>query len=375
MSLPFLGEDASATRWICIQETSTEPAPIVSRRDTSREYSGKLYRPPYTEGFIPRLLDQEKKPHEIIVFGDKRYFAPFDKKASISQRVRVVGGVIKTRCSTFPCKSDQSLSSIVLVAVNPLDEDLAGVKEIADLKDEVDWEEAVAFMRNSDGDFYIGKKYHPAWRIRGEIPAKQALQMALKKGHLFTFKELKTMQPACHRLYDYLWKSFQKIKMDEKKEQETHFSDFFGDFYETYHRRMNICTKYVSFSNIVDNPKRHWFFTGIDLFFKLEKLGLSYSCAKRAWVKKQTDKNLSARYSKCTKGQIERSFTNGISVLRSLSLTKQNHYRYISYDEGAGASNQKLYSWIFVSNLQLSCSSNRRIQSVFPYDIVFEDYF
>ena len=162
--------------------------PYCSRRDTSKKYSGKLYRPPYTEGFIPRLLDQEKKPHEIIVFGDKKYFAPFDKKASISQRVRVIGGVIKTRCSTFPCKSDQSISSILLVAVNPLDEDLKEVKEIEDLKDEVDWEEAVAFMRNSDGDFYIGKKYHPAWRIKGEIPAKQALQMALKKGHLLHLK-------------------------------------------------------------------------------------------------------------------------------------------------------------------------------------------
>ena len=40
-------------------------------------YSWKIYLPPFTVGFVPRMLDQLGKPQKVIVFGQAESFQKF----------------------------------------------------------------------------------------------------------------------------------------------------------------------------------------------------------------------------------------------------------------------------------------------------------
>ena len=350
-----------------------------SRDDMAKKYERSLYRPPYTEGFVPRLLDQTGMPQQIVVFGDKNYLRPFDKTTDQSQRVQVVGGVLKQHCKSYPCREKDWHSSIVLVAINSMDEDLQNVRDLKGLKAVVDWDHALAFIGNSDGHHYIGGKFHQAVRVKGIFKAKSALQSALGQGHLFTFKEMKSIQSGCLRLYDYLWDSAELIRKKGKKSKKLpHFARFFGDFYESYHRRMATCLKYVRYSNINHHVKRHWFFVFVDMFYKLHQLDYIYLCEKQVWIAKTKAPRTGKRadlYKKCTNKQLSIGMERGLALLGRLHRNRREHYRYLTYDEGAAGSNQKLYSWVYSSGKQLQCEDDReKDPTVFPKGVYWQDY-
>ena len=159
-----------------------------SRDDMAGKYSGSLYRPPYTEGFVPRLLDQMGMPQQIVVFGDKYHLISFDKTVDRSQRVRVVGGILKEYCQRHPCRDKSWRSATVLIAVNPMDKDFQNVREIKDLKEVVDWDHALAFMSNSEGHHHFGESSTRQYESKGSFrprppwnrPSLKAIFLPLK---------------------------------------------------------------------------------------------------------------------------------------------------------------------------------------------------
>jgi inorganic pyrophosphatase len=393
-----------------------------SQKDVWKKYSGDLDRPPYTEGFVPRLLDQLGTPQKIIVFGKTRYFTDFQLTPTRSQRVRVVGAVLQQYCESYPCRGKNKwLSRMVLVAVNQNDPKFKKISHINQLKKKVDWNYIKAYIQNSDGRHISSRDDLPAYRVVGNVGPKEALVNSLKTGHLFKFEEMKSLRDNCQKLYDFLWTSaesvrkdkydFKKLKKSERNEvaakteifsgnvisAETksvskekiieeerklqNFSTYFKAFHKNYKKRFLTCQKFVRDTSINANPRRLWYFSYLLSFLNAEDLGHIYSCSRQAWVENPMQVSGKRMYStdrhlrNCTSRELDRAFDMSVTLFAGLSRAFQPHYRFIEYDEGAGASHQKIYSWVYNSGDGYSCDKKRyKNLSIFPRDINWESF-
>lgn len=391
-----------------------------------------LHRPPVTFGFIPRLLDQTGVPQKIIVLGRGRYFNEFSKQADFTQTARVVGGSLHQYCDQYPCETrERWLSSLVLIAVNPKDPELAEINNMTQLKKVVNWQDVVAFMENSFGRNLTGANDQPAYRFLGEVPADKALEYALEKGHLFNFEELKTMRRSCHGLYDFFWQSSELVRdqtqkkqsldntaleqyekfereraqtpeymfkdtraIKEKEKEEllsqspvpknalTNYALFLDYFIQTYGRQMKACTKFVRHTNLSLDRRRHWYFAQVQAFIQLEELGYVFNCNRQAWVENFRKTDGSRLYDPrrelrlCTPSQLDRAFDTSITMLSGIRNSFRPHYRFIEYDESGGGSHQQVYSWVFDNGKRLSCDRERSYQTpIFPSDITWEPFY
>ncbi|WP_417336675.1 hypothetical protein [Halobacteriovorax marinus] len=398
---------------------------FCDQKDVWKKYSGTLSRPPYSEGFIPRLLDQLGTQQKIIVFGKKRYFQKFEITPTKSQRVRVVGGVLLQYCATYPCKGfNRWQSRLLLIGVNPMDPTLSKVRSINHLKTLVDWDEASAFMQNSNGRKLSGSEPMPSYRIIGNIGPKEAFKIALDKGHLFKFKEMKTIRNSCHSLYDYIWKTITAIRnhdkikagkakatsrtrqkivaksdtfsgnvidaernevpteqVEQKALEISDFSIFFKHFYVKYKDRYKTCQKFVRDTSINTNKERMWFFSYLTSFFNTEDSGYIYSCSRKAWMKNPMTSagtrlySFNKRMKSCTTSELDMAFDMSINIQSGLSSSFQDHYRFIQYDHGGGGSHQKIYSWVRDKGDGYVCDQERRRElSIFPQDITWKNF-
>lgn len=388
---------------------------VCSQKDVWDKYSGSLDRPPYSEGFVPRLLDQLGTPQKIIVFGKSRYFTDFQLTPSRSQRVRVVGAVLQQYCASYPCRGkDRWLSRLVLVAVNSNDPTFKKVTHINQLKKKVDWNYIKAYIQNSDGRHISSNESTPAYRVTGNVGPKEALVNSLKTGHLFKFAEMKSLRSNCQKLYDFLWTSSESVRKDkfdfDKKEVRTtvhakteifsgnvinqeakhlverdeslkDFSVYFRAFHKKYKKRFLTCQKFVRDTSINSNPRRMWYFSYLTSFLQAENLGHIYSCSRQAWIENPMQvsgkRMLSGKnhLKNCTSRELDRAFDMTVTLFAGLSRSFQPHYRFIEYDDGTGASHQKMYSWVYSSGDGYSCDKNRyKKLSIFPRDINWESF-
>ncbi len=398
---------------------------FCSQEDVWKKYPGTIDRPPYSEGIVPRLLDQLGSPQKVIVFGQSRYFQEFEIAPTRSQRIRIVGGVLLQYCNSYPCRGfNKWQSRILLVAVSPTDPKLKKVNNINQLKKVIDWDESVAFIQNSNGRKLSGGTPTPSYRITGNIGPKEAFKIALTKGHLFNFDEMKTVRNSCQALYDYTWKTVQAIKayeesgklakdMPEKnktkvvvkrdtftgnvvsaerleersakvKERELEikdFSHFFKHFYSKYKDRYKTCQQFVRDTSINSDKERMWFFSYLTSFFNTEETGYIYSCSRTAWVKNPVTSSGKRMYSfkdsikNCTTRELNSAFDMSINIQAGLSGSFQDHFRFIEYDHGNGASHQKLYSWVRDLGDGYVCDKDRRQKlSIFPQDVNWSNF-
>lgn len=395
---------------------------FCKQEDVWKKYSDDLKSPPYSEGVVPRLLDSTGKAQKIIVFGKKRYFQPFQKRVTRSQRVRIVGGVLKQYCFKYPCRgANKWISKLLLVAVNPNDPRFTKVTHINQLKKKVDWEYVKAFLENADGRKVGDSSESPSYRIVGNIGPRESIVNAFSKGRLFKFTEMRTMRKSCHKLYDYLWHNVQTVrkkkitkKLGKKKEARTiwdkkevfsgnvlkderpeiskkkvkvsdvntdDFSHFFKYFYNKYRKRYQTCQKFVRDTSINANPERMWLFSYLSSFLNTEKIGYIYSCSRRTWIENPmliSGKRmypLGKHLNNCTTYELDRAFDMSVTVQTGLSRSLKEHYRYIEYDEGSGGSHQKIYSWIHSYGDTYKCDSARQASlSVFPRDIIWKNF-
>lgn len=398
---------------------------FCDQEDVWKKYSGNIYRPPFSEGFVPRLLDQLGTPQRVIVFGKRRYFQEYEISPTRSQRIRLVGGVLLQYCNTYPCRGyNKWQSRLLLIGVNPLDPDFKQVKNFNQLKKVVNWNEATAFIQNSNGRKLSGSEPRPSYRIVGNIGPKQSFQIALDKGHLFQFKEMQTVRKSCHALYDHIWNNAKAIrgyqehlknpktlkpinrkkvivkpdafsgnvvsaevlsdipnKVRQKELEIKDFSIFFKNFYSKYKDRYKTCQQFVRDTSINSDKERMWFFSYLTSFFNTEDSGYIYSCSRQAWVKNPINTSGKRLYSfkkrlrNCTAKEIDAAFDSSINIQAGLSSSLQEHFRFIQYDHGDGGSHQKLYSWVHDLGDGYVCDKDRRAKlPTFPQDITWKNF-
>ena len=377
------------------------------QKDVWKSTDGIVNRPPYTTGFVPRLLDSLGAPQKIIVFGNAKIYQKYVGNLKNSHRVRVIGGLIQQHCDNFPCYSREKWSSrLVLVAVDPSHYNYSKVFNFYDLKKRVDWEHVKTFLQNGEGRSLEQGKERPYIRIIDEIEGRESLKYAIEKGHLFKYDSMMSMRDGCHELYDYLWNAVlrikaitkklndkkwfeEKVKKDLREEKrrtkivtkqlkkarikllqrqlislsKRTFVDFFIDFYDNFSDRFRTCSKYVSASNIKNDLKRHWFFAYLQAFFHAEELGYVYMCNKNHWFENYLTGsghwvlNTRDELMKCSSEELQEAFGKTGRLFRMLMNQRGiNYYRYITYDYHDGT-HQKLYSWIKVSGKALSCKT------------------
>lgn len=397
--------------------------------DVWQKFATELFTPPYSEAVVPRVIDQLGFPQKVIVFGDEKYFFDYTTEALNSYRVRIVGGVIEQYCAIYPCDiTDKWLSRMIMIAVNPDDPNLKQVRTIGQLKERIDWEEAIAFMQNGDGRAYADKKELPAYRVVGEIDSKKAMLYTLTKGHLFSFDELQAVRNNCFNLYDYIWKSVSFIRTGKQvtKEQlisdfkmeankklvelyESHvvkeevrdtkiqntvvksvdlnnFAGFFKHFYSKYGKSFNLCRRFVTHSNLKENTERHWFFVQLSMFMELIKQDFIYKCDKRGWVKniRKVDGTLNldpeVEFKNCSTTDLDYAFDAATIIMTNLRKSVTfSHSEYIEYDNGDGGTHELLNSLVFKRGKKLSCDKENfpgreEIRPIIPTDIRWNDF-
>ncbi len=403
------------------------------QEDVWKKYSGDIKRPNYSIGFVPRLLDQLGAPQKVIIFGKKRYFPKSKMMATHSQRVRVVGGFVKQLCKNYPCQARENwLSKLVLVAVNANDPEFSNVFRLEELKHKVKWDYVKAFVENGDGRT-IGQSFDlPAYRMVGNIGAKESLAFAVKKGHLFKYKSLNKMRRSCHKLYDHIWNSVKelrhqkseadklytikkkKLNVSSKEDKENvklpsfllrtnvlqgdsvrkseaplkknirnkSFAHFMKNFSERYKDRFKTCQKFVRASSINENVERHWFFVLFSGYFAMESLNFVYHCPSRAWIENPRLSGGKFKYDpvreihRCSTEDLDAAFDSAVTVLTGRRRSNLEHYTYVQYDDNQGGSHQKLYSWIYDSGKRLSCGVKKEDDNdeIFPHDVYWQAF-
>jgi len=399
--------------------------------DVWKTYQQKIEKPPYAEGFIPRLMDQFGRPMRVYVFGEKPYFVEEKKDVAYSQRARIVGGVVQQYCHSYPCAGREKwLSTMVMIGVVPFDPSMKDVASLDDLKKKVDWNEVKAFMENGYGRKLGPPRDEPVYRIISEVNSESAWKFGFEKGHLFTMPEMNTIRSSCYKLYDSIWIGAQRARtvteqsilkkedfvkrakeieelrneftrmtviqdsyrsgeeekfdlIDKVEKKEMKFGDFFKTVYFEYGSRLKTCFEYVRPANITISPERHWFFTYLESFINLDQLGSFYMCSRKAWVENPIINNGKRTYNKkmlknCTGSELDLSFDSSITYLTGLKRSNREHYRYIEDDIGIGGSHQKIQAWVYHDGKSLSCDDKFKKASeplLFPDDIRWNPFY
>lgn len=396
---------------------------FCEQNDIWEKYDGEINRPPFAQGIVPRLLDQTGSPQEIWVFGDERKL-PFNKEeiAVESVRSRVVGGVVLKYCEHYPCRtSEEWLSRLILVGVNPFHPNLGAVKTLAELKSKVDWKYVMAFAENGFGRNVVGSLEEPTYKVGGQIDNEAVVEFAFNNGHEFDMDEMNTLRRNCFRLYDYLWngqlkarkfseeqkpandkaalefqrraeamkqvKSFRlatviststerDIDEDEKKDEDLSFHAFYDKFLDKYGDRLKTCFDFVRPSNIQEDRDRAWFFSFIQNWINLEKLGYHYSCARRSWMEnpfigKGKRKFENRDLQRCSARDLDIGFDQGVTLMSGLYNSSRQHYRFIEYDSRIGGTHQLVFNWVFENGKKFGCDARKLEEkgTIFPEDI------
>jgi len=400
--------------------------------DIWESYTEKIERPNFAQGIVARLLDSTSRPQKIWVFGSEdRFFSAKEEERDQSQRARVVGGVVLQFCQKYPCKTGTGWTSqLILIGVNSADSEMKGVENLAQLKKKVDWGYTVAFAENGFGRSTNGPRPQPAYRLVSEVPAKKALDFVFKSGHEFSFEEINSLRKNCFYLYDYIWRSQEKVRQnmlkekeaddkkamerknrakeirdirkyelrtvfsedlrgevdeDEKKEKKKKTLLNFGRYYNflltRYGDRLKTCMKFVRPASIQDNRERTWFFAFINNWLNLEDLGRHYVCGSNAWIKNPKLANGKRRFDHsdrgvCSSESIDLGFNSGINIMASLAGSSEPHYRFIEYDYGIGGSHELLFSWVPEDGKSLGCDVRELEEKevLFPSDVVWKDF-
>ncbi|CAM9901972.1 unnamed protein product, partial [Chrysoparadoxa australica] len=379
----------------------------------------------------PRVWDQTNQPQMIWDFGKPELFFDLEVNGRAqSQRARIVGGFILQFCDNYPCRTYQDwLSRLVLVGVNPYDSRFKDVTSMSQLKGKIDWAYVKAFAQNGFGRTINGTVPEPAYRMVGEVEADKALDFAFRSGHEFSFNEINSLRKNCFYLYDYIWRSQEKVRKNmanksladdklakemQKKAKEIRakksmerttvfsvevadiqsaessseeqksmvdFRKFFLYFVKNYGDRYRTCSRFVRPANHKENADRAWFFAFLTNFMNLEDMNYYYLCVRRSWMTNPRMTNGKRRYDttsdrRCSVMDIDEAFEQGVTVMASLRGANAAHYRFIEFDSGIGGSHRQLYSWVPETGKQLGCDARKleEISPIFPIDVVWKDF-
>lgn len=407
-------------------------AELCPQKDVWEKYDKKITYPSFTEGIVPRMLDVAGLPQRILVFGMGKFYQSLTPEDMRSFRVRVVGGMVLQYCSYYPCNNALRPwnSRPYLLAVDLEDSKYRSVFDIDDLKKEVDFNYLEAYLQNAYGRTLLGHgkeeghKELPAYRVLRPISSAKALGFVMKNDHIFSFLELKSLRQQCLKLYDHVWESTSKIRYFKKNPEqlrkqnlsaaakiaeqnstvvtnETYtkeieaigtadFKKFLSTFQKKYRTEYNLCIKYVAPANINENPKRLWFFSMLQSFFELDRLGYVYDCGRNSWITNPYNLNktrtfdFAVKLNSCSLGQLERGIEKAPAYLQGLFSSNLEHLRFIEYDNQPLGTHQKIYSWVNFNGKRVACENKKQNElmavkknkiEVFPNDVRWESFY
>lgn len=367
------------------------------QQDAWKQESGTFHRPPFSIGYIPRVLDQLGSPQKVIVFSTK------DKKELIDltyQRVKLVAAYVEQICREGNCLGKNIwMSRLVFIGVDNEDPSFANVNTLADFQKRFKWPEVKAYLENIDGRSFLGEQTFPLIKINKAFSLEEGSEYFRKNSIFLSENELKKIQSGCFTLYDRLWKDVgmerpedkparttaelnTKLLLKEdlkKKKLPVGFAARFESFTQKYFNEMATCEKYVYHGNINRNPEAFWFYTYAGMFFRLHKEGYYFDCRKKTWQQNLFDSNgklvydLKKGIQECSERDIDLAMNYMPNFLKSLKVTP-SFYRFVDYDSRTFGTHRKLYSWVKFHSRRYDCSNDPnpvivRELEVFPPDV------
>lgn len=325
--------------------------------DVWGKYMGEVNRPPYSIGVVPRTLDQLNTPQKIIVFGQEEYYRSYYRTNYFD--AKIVGAFIEQVCPERGCVEPGSwLSRLVLVGVQKGNERFKNVETLDDLKKIVDWNHVKAFAENGGGRNLVGGKLYPAFRMGAEVNASQAMAFLKRNSRAFSPQEMEKMASSCHKLYDYMWKSFAKYGKEGLDEK------FKLNLFK-FRSRYNTCSKYVYSGSVNQDSQRHWFFAHLDAYYRLSEDGYYFNCDRQAWMsnplvqKNRRLVSLKNQFRYCPKGSVDEAMARMTGFFEALRERMKNSYRYVDYDSHTWGTHTKIYSWVKHDNKVMECNKDQ----------------
>jgi len=223
------------------------------------------------------------------------------------------------------------------------------------------------------------------------------------------------MRKNCHKLYDYMWESVKQIRSNrllktdneltnfnqklksrnvvsdevfiETKQEKIvkDFTSFFTYWYKNYSERYYTCSKFVRASNINHDLDRHWFFTYMTMYIKLEKMGNVFNCPRRAWFINPLKLDNTRSYDpekergKCDDEDLDRAFDTAINQLSGLMQKGSEYFKYIEYNNVEGGSHEKIYSFVNFTGKRMQCANKKENErpstgELYPRDVEWRPF-
>lgn len=349
---------------------------------------GDVNRPNFTQGFIPRVFDQNNLPMRVMILSPKESLPAFKLQPSSYDTVRIYGSIIIERCETFPCSQKSKWkSSQILVGLSLQDPNANSPENFGALKESVDWKYVRAMLVNMNGSHKIGDKTYPSHRIAKELNLSDTWEYFQRASKIYDnnkMAETIKWRNECFAMYDNLWNESEKIRQLPGDQAEEFFK-LFKDFYAKDSDKFYACQKLVRPANIVENHRRLWFFSYIQAFTILEKNGFYFSCQDKAWAynpKVDDEKyfnNQNSELARCRSKDFEKAFDQAINGMSLMKNQSSLQYRFVEYDNMRGGSHQKIYGWIKSQAQNYSCKDSSLNQTqpvfdIFPQDVVWESF-
>lgn len=368
------------------------------QNDVWNSYKDLIYKPPFTMGVIPKVLDNLGGPQKIIVFGNKEYY--LENFLNNVHDARIIGGYIEQYCPKGAClKLDDWIKRLVLIGVQQGYSDYENVTSIEQLQKKTNWASVEAFIQNGQGKNKVASRYYPGYRIGAYFDAKKSFEYFKKNSVYLTNKKLLSIRNSCYMLYDKIWnevgkdsdfeKEIRKINSFDEREKYLanhkltkkslfyhRFKEHFAKEYSAY----NTCVKYIYPSNINYDSNRHWFFAYYSAIHYLNNLGYSFDCLRGIWVENSVrsdgkrEINIRNQFRECSAKKIDTAFEKSVLYLNLLRKKELNSFRYVDYDRGSLGTHSKIYSWVKTENKVFECSKSsstkfaQDLQS-FPRDV------
>ena len=355
-----------------------------AQEDIWESYRELTYKPPYTLGVIPRLLDELGGPQKIMVFGDDSHIRE-NFKTNIFD-AKIIGGFIEKTCLKGGCfRLEEWKKRVVLIGVQKDYKKYNSIDNLELLKKSIDWPKVKAFVENGQGINKIASTYYPAFRYGAEINKAQALKYIDKNSIYLKNKNLLGIRKSCHKLYNKVWNEvgkdskfeteIKKIKSLEERRtylkknkinKRSLFHHRFKNAFIKYGKSYKTCFRYIYPSNINHDSTRHWFFSYYSAVHLLHELGYSFDCSRGIWAKNpllssgKRQTRLKDEFKGCSAKKVDRAFEQSISFLNLLRKKKLYSYRYVDYDKGSFGTHRKIYSWLKVDNKHFQCKKRIR---------------
>lgn len=368
------------------------------QKDIWHQHNGTYYKPPFSIGYIPRVLDQLGEPQKIIVWSNRSNFA-----SSVSFnyfKTKIVGAYVEQVCPEGNCIGKSNwLSRLVFVGVDAEDTSIAVINSTEDFKKAFNWEVSKANLENIDGRNFMGDKTFPQIRIGQLIEYGEAFDYFKKRSIFLTDAELKKIQKGCHALYDTLWTEvgaerledkgadtkeeltakIKEIEELKKKKRPIGFASRLTSFTKKYYNEISTCDKFVYHGNVNKDREKFWFLSYMGIYFRLHREGYYFDCRSKTWQRNTINVagelmyDLKNELGQCKVADIDRAMEYLPNFLTGLKGERE-FYKFLEYDNHTFGTHQKMYSWVKVKSRRFDCRQDPNIEvrketRVFPEEV------